>query len=225
MGVAPGEIVDILGNGIGPEESVSSSAVSGQVPTSLGGVQVLFGNQPAPLLSAGPNQIRVMVPFELAPAILNFSAPSYVQILNSAAGSAPFAVTVNSLVPAIFTADGIGEGQVLMINQDGTLNSQGNPAPPGTIVTFYATGLNNTAPPLATGAIATGAASLAFAGQLEVPGAVGEITYAGAAPGFLGGLTQINLRVSASGPHGQTGLSLTVANSTGTQGDVYFFVQ
>lgn len=90
-------------------------------------------------------------------------------------------------------------------------------------MTFYATGLNNTDPALATGAIATGAASLAVADQLAV--SKGEITYAGAAPGFAGGLTQINLRLPASGPHGQTGLGLTVANSIGTQGDVYFFVQ
>jgi len=146
------------------------------------------------------------------------------QILNSA-GSEPLVVTVNSLAPAVFTVDGTGEGQVLMINQDGTLNSQANPAPPGTIVMFYVTGLNNTDPALATGAIATGAASLAVAGQLKVPAALGGITYAGAAPGFVGGLTQINLRLPTSGTHGQTGLGLTVADSIGTQGDVYFFVQ
>jgi len=177
------------------------------------------------LLSAGPNQIRAVVPFELAPVSLNFSGPSSLQILNGAAGSEPFGVTVDSLAPAIFTVDGIGEGQALMINQDGSLNSQGNPAPAGTIVTFYATGLNNTDPALATGAIAAGPASLAVAGQLTVSYPHGEITYAGAAPGFVGGLTQINLRLPASSPHGQTGLGFTVANSIGTGGNVYFFVQ
>jgi uncharacterized protein (TIGR03437 family) len=108
-----------------------------------------------------------------------------------------------------------------MINEDGTLNSEQNWARQGSIVTIYATGLNNTLPALATGAIAPDAAPLAFQSELQIGGLVvlqiggtsfggPEITYAGAAPGFVAGLTQINFRVPVSFFHGFSGLYLSV---------------
>src|ERR1039457_2454225 len=103
-----------------------------------------------------------------------------------------------------------------MINEDGTLNSEQNPARQGSIVTIYATGLNNTQPPLAPGASATEASPPAFEAALQAGSAgfgEGEITYAGAAPGFVAGLTQINFRVPASIFHGFSGLTLTLSPS------------
>jgi uncharacterized protein (TIGR03437 family) len=115
-----------------------------------------------------------------------------------------------------------------MINEDGTLNSEKNPAPQGSIVTIYATGLNNTQPALVTGAIAPGAAPLAVQAELQVGSTgfgQGEITYAGAAPGFVAGLTQINFRLPASIFHGFTDLYLSMSDSFISQTGVYFYLQ
>jgi uncharacterized protein (TIGR03437 family) len=227
--IAPGGIVDIFGNGIGPAQPISASAASGQIATSLGGVQVLFNGVPAPLLSAGPNQIRTVVPFETAPANLNFSgSATTIQILNSSTTVQPVTVPVAAVAPAIFTVDGRPAGQALMINEDGTLNSEQNPASQGSIVTIYATGLNNTQPPLATGTIAPGAASLAFEAALQAGSASfgeGGITYAGAAPGFVAGLNQINFRIPASIFHGFSGLYVSMSPSFISQVGVYFYLQ
>lgn len=227
--IAPGEIVDIFGNGIGPTQTVSALAASGQIPTSLGGVQVLFNGVPSPLLLVGPNQIRAVVPFETAPANLNLSIPpATIQILNGSTTVQPVTVPVAAVAPAIFTVDGRPTGQALMINEDGTLNSELNPARQGSIVTVYATGLNNTQPPLATGTVAPGAAPLAFEATLQAGSAgfgEGGITYAGAAPGFVAGLTQINFRIPASIFHGFSGLYLTMSPSFISQVGVYFYLQ
>ena len=217
---------------IGPAQAVSASAASGHIPTLLGGVQVLFNGVPAPLLSAGPNQLRAVVPFETEPGTpvfpptLGFSGAATIQILNGSTTVQPVTVPMAAAAPTIFTVDGRPAGQALMINEDGTLNSEQNPARQDSIVTIYATGFNNTQPPAATGAIAAIAAPLAFEVALNAGAAgVWEITYAGAAPGFVAGLTQINFRVPASIFHGLSGLTLTLSPSIVSQVGVYFYLQ
>ena len=226
--IAPGEIVDIFGNGIGPAQTVSAPVSSEQIGTSLGGVQVLINGVPAPLLSAGPNQIRAVVPFEAGPSVLTQTGLANIQILDGSTTVQPFTVPIAALSPSIFTVDGRPSGQALMINEDGTLNSEQNLARQGSIVTIYATGLNNTQPALATGAISMEAAPLTFQSALQIGGAgfgEVEITYAGAAPGFVAGLTQINFRLPASIFHGYSGLSLAVPGSFSSQFGVYFYSQ
>jgi uncharacterized protein (TIGR03437 family) len=234
--IAPGEIVDIFGNGIGPTKTISASASSGHIDTSLGGVQVLFNGVPAPLVSAGPNEIRAIVPFETGPSNVSGSESATIQVLNPATAVQPLTAPTVALAPAIFTIDGTPAGQALMINEDGTLNSEKNPARQDSTVTIYATGLNNTQPPLSTGAVATGAAPLALQVQIFVSGLIQidgipssgpEITYAGAAPGFVAGLTQINFRVPVSILHGFAPLGLQVpANiSLSSQANTYFYMQ
>jgi uncharacterized protein (TIGR03437 family) len=188
---------------------------------------VFIAGYPAPLLSAGPNQIRAVVPFELAaPALLDqnqFTAE--IQILSAAAPAQPFTATVAAASPAIYTVGGNTPGRALMINQDGTLNSEQNPAPQGSVVTIYATGLNNTQPPLATGVIATEAVPLAFEAQLQIGSATGgQLTYAGTAPGFVAGLTQINFLIPVSLLHGFSTVHIFLPNGVGSE-PVYFYQQ
>src|SRR6185503_4340953 len=67
--VVPGEIITIFGSGLGPVPGVpltSEQIVDGQLPTKLGGVQVLIGGTPAPLLYAGATQISAIVPYEIS---------------------------------------------------------------------------------------------------------------------------------------------------------------
>ncbi len=222
--IAPGEIVDIFGSAIGPVKTVFATASGGQIGTLLGGVQVLVNGVAAPLLSAGPNQIRAVIPFETA----NISGIATIQILNGAATIQPITAALAATAPALFTADGSATGQLLMINEDGSLNSKSNPARQGSIVIVYATGLNNTQPALATGAIAPGAAPLAVQSQLQIGSAgfgLGEIVYAGAAPGFVAGLTQINFRLPHSIFHGFAPVYLTGPGSSVSQTGMYFFMQ
>jgi uncharacterized protein (TIGR03437 family) len=169
--VAPGEIVSLFGTG-------------------LAGAQVSFDGLPAPVLYSSANQVNAVVPYGVP-------GPN----TQMAAGAA-FAVTmpVATAVPAIFTyASGID--QAVVINQDGTLNSVGNPATRGTIVTFYAEGAGLMMPAMADGSLAPLAPPFpvpALPIGVTIRGANATVEYAGAAPGFISGLLQINVQVPTS---------------------------
>jgi uncharacterized protein (TIGR03437 family) len=85
-------------------------------------------------------------------------------------------------------------------NQDGTLNSDSNPALDGSIVTIWATGTGLTGEPLPDGAIVGSGSSV----SLPLITYSGEILYAGQAPSAIQGLTQINLRIPPN-VHGTEG--------------------
>jgi uncharacterized protein (TIGR03437 family) len=81
----------------------------------------------------------------------------------------PFGLPLNQNVSLVVTVNGVqikdtlstpsfapglcpfllpdGTATAAAINQDGTVNSQANPAPPGSVIAFYATGLGQTDPP------------------------------------------------------------------------------
>jgi uncharacterized protein (TIGR03437 family) len=98
-------------------------------------------------------------------------------------------VAVDPAIPEIFSN---ADGSAITLNQDGSVNSLGNPAKVGSIVLFWATG--------------TGAYFGAIDGQIQSgPGSTcncsmapqGDVTllYAGAAPGTVSGITQFNVKV------------------------------
>ena len=93
----------------------------------------------------GSGAISAIVPYALNGQV---SALAHVE----SAGQSSNTVLV-PLAPAALGAhltgpvNGTGTGQALAFNQDGTPNSQASPAPVGSVVTFYATGAGQTAPP------------------------------------------------------------------------------
>jgi uncharacterized protein (TIGR03437 family) len=64
---APGEVIAIRGQCLGPLRfSEATVDAGGRLPTTLAGIEVLINGVPAPLLSAGPNQLNAVVPYEVA---------------------------------------------------------------------------------------------------------------------------------------------------------------
>lgn len=62
--VAPGEIVTLIGPGIGPDQASGAQLDSeGRVATSFGDVTVSIAGIAAPLLYVSKNQINAVVPF------------------------------------------------------------------------------------------------------------------------------------------------------------------
>ncbi len=60
ISISPGEIVALFGSNLGPVAGVVNTQTFG---TSLGGVQVMFGNTAAPLLYVSAGQINAVVPY------------------------------------------------------------------------------------------------------------------------------------------------------------------
>jgi uncharacterized protein (TIGR03437 family) len=185
--IAPGQIITLLGAGFG---STGASVYVNQVR--------------APLLYVSDGQINAIVPYE------GVEPGEVATIEVRPAGSA--ALRLNSEVRAgtveIFTLDASGSGLAAAFNQDGSLNSEQNPAAAGSIVVLYGTGIGRTSPASVTGERAPVSGPGALARPLELVtariGFVGsEVLYAGAAPGLVNGAAQFNLRVPTGLPSGR----------------------
>ncbi|MBV9771951.1 MAG: hypothetical protein JOZ32_20430, partial [Bryobacterales bacterium] len=200
-GFSAGEIATIFGIGIGPANAASGAPnQSGIFPTELGGVQVLFNGQPAPLLYAGPSQINFQVPYEF----MNLQA---VQVVTPGGTTLSFnPPAINSL--GIFQSS---PGFAAALNQDLTVNSASNPARTGSIIALYVTGLstldnnvNQDQVFLADGQVAS-SASNNFGQQVAAtttqPATLNlPVLYAGPAPGLINGVSQVNLQLPLSDP-------------------------
>ena len=189
--VSPGEIVSVFGVGLGPSQPGGLRLTDqGAVSSSLAGTRVLFDGIPAPLLYVSPTQINAVVPYGLN------SPTTAMTVERGDALAGPVEMPVAAAAPAIFTANGSGRGQAAAINQDGAFNSVANPAPRGSIITFFATGLGLVTPPVADGAVSPLSLPLP-APQLptgvQIRGVDAAVQYAGAAPGAVSGLFQFNV--------------------------------
>ena len=180
-GVTPTEIVSIYGIGIGPKTPVTARPSAGTYPTSLGGVQVFFNHQPAPLLYVSGNLINTVV--SDIPGI--YFGPETVQVVLNGAQVAELTVPLTANMPGIFTNP---DGSAIAVNQDGTLNSRTNPAKNGSTVSIFGTGV-------------TSLLQLEQQPTVELqfsPQGSYQITYAGPAPHLITGAFQISFKVDVS---------------------------
>jgi uncharacterized protein (TIGR03437 family) len=176
--ISPAELISIYvpsilaggGGVIGAARRLSTD------PTSLRGVQVTIGGIPAPIVEALSSQIYAVVPMGVTA-----QTAATIQVSNGPA----FPVWIDSSDAQFFPG---------VINQDGTLNSETNPAKAASVVSFYATGWQSSFAPLTDGQIATQAINACASTICSA--SQGTIVYAGAAPGIVAGVTQFNLQLN-----------------------------
>jgi uncharacterized protein (TIGR03437 family) len=211
-GLSPGEIVAIFGSNLGPTTPAGMQLGSdGMVTTSLADTEVFFDGIPAPMVWASAGQVNAVVPFGVS------NTPTQVQVQYQDRMSDPFPMPVAPAVPGIFTADSSGIGQAIVLNQDGSVNSANNPAPAGSVITLYATGAGQFNPPLSDGFVVYSDAppvpALPVTARVGGRGAV--ISYAGAAPGAVAGVLQVNLQIPTGTPSGPAvPVTLTIGGAT-----------
>jgi uncharacterized protein (TIGR03437 family) len=192
--VAPGQMVVVWGTGMGPENPVLlTQDGNGMVGTNSGGVRILFDGVPAPIVYASAKQCAAVVPyFGAAKAI------THVQVEYQGVRSDPFEVAVTATAPGLFTADATGKGLGAILNEDGvTRNSTSAPARTGSVVILWGTGEGLTDPPGVDGRPAVDVLPKPLAVvSVDIGGLPATVEYAGAAPGNMPGLFQINARMS-----------------------------
>ena len=187
--VSPGEIITVLGSG--------------------GVDSLLFNGVPAPVLYTGANQINAIVPFNLA-----LTAPATVEVRRGQT-AATLSVPVAPAAPAIFTLSASGTGPGAILNQDFTPNSSFSPAARDSVIMIYGTGFGMLDPAPADGQIAAGPALQVLPVSVTIGGIPAEVSYAGASPGLISGLTQINVRVPKTlPPDPVTPLSIRVGTAS-----------
>jgi uncharacterized protein (TIGR03437 family) len=219
--VAPGEIVTLFGNGLGPQQGVQLTAsLQGPFPTRADNVEVTFDGEPAPLLWVQDAQINLAVPWSVAgPATEVCAANLNVQ-------TSCLTWPVAEAAPGVFTVDGT---YAAALNQDGTVNSAANPAQLNSIVSIFATGLGPISPPQADGSLVElplPVNTLPLTLAALDPVCIGEgvilppfcptvgysAAYAGPAPFLIAGASQVNFNAGDVA----NGFYLTVRVASGT---------
>ncbi len=207
--IAGAELISIYGPHIGPAIPVTAvPGASGMMPRSLGGVQVSINGSPVPLLYVSDSQVNAVTPLFLS------GTTALVHVTLNGASTADFAAAVLNAIPEIFRS---GDGTAAAVNQDGTINSPEHPAPQGSIVAIWATGVA----PLGSTQDGLIAASAADFGCCEIlaPGPA-NVVYGGVAPGIVAGVVQINFQVPV-----QPGLVVTLVADGATSHPVQIYVR
>ena len=162
------------------------------------GASVLFDGVPAPLLYAGPDQINVIAPFGI-----DKKSSTQLQVMAQDRIIADLSLLVADAVPAIFTLDGSGVGPGAILNQDETMNSPNEPAEKGSVIVLFASGAGQTDPPGTDGQVAGGVLPQPLLPvKVRIGGLDATVVYAGAAPGFVSGVLQVNCLVPVASPSG-----------------------
>jgi uncharacterized protein (TIGR03437 family) len=196
--IAPGEIVTIFGENLGPPNAAFAQLnADGLLSSQLGETRVLFDGVASPLVFAADGQISAIVPYAVAG-----SASVEVQVEFFGVLSAPVTVAVTPASPALFTVNSQGWGPAAALNQDYSLNTAQNPAARGSVVLLFATGEGMT-DQAADGVLATTPLPRPLLPiTVTVGGRPAEVLYAGAAPGLVAGVLQINARIPDDAPTG-----------------------
>ena len=159
--VAPGSLISIFGTNLA---HATTSAARIPLPISLADTSVSINGVRAPLLYVSPGQINAQVP----PQIKAGAATAIVTTSGSATSTVSF--TTTPIAPQIFIASAT---RILVLNQDGTLNSAGHPAPSGSVVTIFLTGQGDMTAPAAS--IGNVPATLRYAGPAPLTVGVGQM--------------------------------------------------
>jgi uncharacterized protein (TIGR03437 family) len=150
-GIVAGSWATIQGSSLSAmTDTWGSLIVNGKLPTTVDGVSVTVGGQPAYVDYISPGQINFIVP-NVA------SGPQPVVVTNSFGTSASFTATVNSFGPAFFPWQ--NSDQVIATRQDfsyvaknGTIRGATSvPAKPGDVIILWGTGFGPTTPAVAEG--------------------------------------------------------------------------
>ncbi len=224
--VAPGELMSLYGPSIGSQTAATAEIGSdGLVTTSLGGVEVHFNGTPGRMLYSGPLQINVAAPF-----VWGQGDSVLVEVFHDGDLWSSLTLHPTDAEPGVFPLPTPTWITAAAYNQDQTLNSQENPAAPGSIVTVFMSGAGEMmGASYQDGQVFDPSTPLADLPSPKLPVTLTtlngtadgplEILYAGQTPSSLAGVIQINFRVPSQPPPSQNNFTppapfrLTVGDS------------
>jgi uncharacterized protein (TIGR03437 family) len=209
--VSPGEIIILYGTGLGPPALAGTGA---PIRTTLAGTRVDVNGLPAPLLYTSDHQVAAIIPYAVTGTTVS------IQVRSDAKTSNTLTIPLAPAAPGLFTLDATGKGPAAAISPDGTANTPAHPATPGSYLSLFATGEGATNPTGVDGSI--GAPPLpapVLPVTVMIDGTPALVTYAGAAPGLVAGVMQVNIKIPDDASIGTAvPIMLSVGNTTSQAG-------
>ncbi len=189
---APGQFVTLFGTGLGPFAFAGGGA-GGSFGVYLSDTLALVNGVASPILLSSDGQINVVIPYgvEGAPA-------AQIEVLHSGVPSNLFVLPLADKTPGLLTLNQSGDGPGAILNQDFSLNTEANPAAPGSVVVLFGGGVGQTDPAGIDGApnaLELPLQALRGETTATVDGADAEVLYAGPAPGLIDGAVQYNIKL------------------------------
>ena len=122
---------------------------------------------------------------------------------------------VAAAAPALFSSNASGKGGGAILNQDSSVNSASNPAEKGSVVVLFGTGEGQTRPGGTDGKLAAGIFPQPLLPMtVKIGGLDADVLYAGAAPGLVAGVLQVNAKVPAGVASGDVPVVVTVGSAS-----------
>jgi len=222
--VAPESWIEIYGTNLAATTAQWSSAnfTGINAPTTLGGVTVTVGGQPAFIDYVSPTQVNVQVPSGVG------TGPQSL-ILSTASGtSSPYSVNVTAAEPGFWAPANfkIGGDQyvgaqssdfksyILPVGAVSGITSA--PASPGDTIILYGVGFGTVTPTIPAGQLVGQQNSLTAKLQILFGGVPATISYAGLAPNYVG-LYQFNVMVPTVPAGNAVPVTFTLGGVSGTQ--------
>ena len=207
---APATVITIYGTGLGPDTLAAFDGATPQVPTLLSGTRVLLNASPLPIIYTSARQVSVALP-----SVMDTGFSYALRVEYNGVVSDPLTLTGAAGSPAVFTLNGTGTGPAALFQYDLvkgeiSLNNDKTPAVEGNILIFYTTGLGPPLPISPDGQVPTTASTASIPNVTVMIGDTpAEVIYAGAAPGLIAGIVQVNARLPDAAPSGKA-VPLTV---------------
>jgi len=215
--VAPGELVRIAGQTVGPSPAVSQTIPpASALATTLGGSTITVNGIAAPILYTNGGQTNIQIPYGVAGS----STANLVLTLGPAQGSqtSNISLQVAPVAPGIFTSDFSGIGRMVALNADGKLNSSTNPAERGSAIMFFATGAGVTNPADKDGGTETDTTRVPVAPlTVTIGGQAAALGVAGSTPRDVAGVLQVMVTVPTGIAAGTANVVLSAGGVATTQ--------
>lgn len=203
--VAPGELVVLFGNNMGPATLVSNTPSNGKFGTSLAGTTVSIGGHPAPIIYTSSNLVSAIVPYEVSG-----TTSAAVTVTYQGQTTVAYTVPVQSTSPGVFTADESGSGEALAVAfNNSQLNSASNPASVGDFLILYVTGEGQTSPGGVDGQLTVGANTAPLATISATVNGTPAVVAAVEAPTIVAGVLQLNLQIPSGVVSGSAEVRVT----------------
>ena len=221
---AAGSFIEIYGTNLASTTADwGSSFNAGNAPTTLAGVQVRVGGQPAFVAYVKPSQVNALLPSSLP------AGPVQVTVANAAGTSQPYTLNVTAtepglLAPNSFVSNGkqyagalFPDYKTFAIPSGTFAGVPSRAAKAGDTLILYGLGFGPVTPNLNAGALVTQSNQLADPFTISIGGVPVAPQYDGLAPGYTG-LYQINIQVPSNAPKGDfVPLTFTLNNTAGSQ--------